>query len=361
MNDDSNQINKIIDTIIRLISLGLIAYLCISILKPFTIPVFWSIIFAVALDPLYRKINKITGNKRKISSIMVVLSSLIIMSLPIYLFLESAIKGITDIGSMYASGKFLIKSPNESIKSIPLIGNWLYESWELASKNLPSLLGQYQEYLKQFGLFLLDSIFGTGLTILNLTASILIAGFLLYTKSTNKIVYKIFEKIAGDFGVEFASITEQTIRNVVKGILGVAVIQASLAGFGFLMVDLPYAGLWVLICMILTIVQIGPGFVILPVIIWLFITKDLGPASIWSVYLVVVMLLDNILKPILLGKGASVPTIVIFLGAIGGFIFVGFLGLFLGAIILSITYKLLIFWLELETSGTPTNQNEKLR
>ncbi|MAH97942.1 MAG: AI-2E family transporter [Euryarchaeota archaeon] len=361
MNDDSNQINKIIDTIIRLISLGLIAYLCISILKPFTIPVFWSIIFAVALDPLYRKINKITGNKRKISSIMVVLSSLIIMSLPIYLFLESAIKGITDIGSMYASGKFLIKSPNESIKSIPMIGNWLYESWELASKNLPSLLGQYQEYLKQFGLFLLDSIFGTGLTILNLTASILIAGFLLYTKGTNKIVYKIFEKIAGDFGVEFASITEQTIRNVVKGILGVAVIQASLAGFGFLMVDLPYAGLWVLICMILTIVQIGPGFVILPVIIWLFITKDLGHASIWSIYLVVVMLLDNILKPILLGKGASVPTIVIFLGAIGGFIFVGFLGLFLGAIILSITYKLLIFWLELETLKIPKNQNEKPR
>ena len=113
--------------------------------------------------------------------------------------------------------------------------------------------------------------------------------------------------------------------------------------------------------MILTIVQIGPGFVILPVIIWLFITKDLGPASIWSVYLVVVMLLDNILKPILLGKGASVPTIVIFLGAIGGFIFVGFLGLFLGAIILSITYKLLVFWLELETSGIPTDQNEKIR
>ena len=127
------------------------------------------------------------------------------------------------------------------------------------------------------------------------------------------------------------------------------------------MVDLPYAGLWVLICMILTIVQIGPGFVILPVIIWLFIIKDLGPASIWSVYLVVVMLLDNILKPILLGKGASVPTIVIFLGAIGGFIFVGFLGLFLGAIILSITYKLLVFWLELETSGIPTDQNEKIR
>ncbi|MAJ51549.1 MAG: AI-2E family transporter [Flammeovirgaceae bacterium] len=361
MKEDSNQTNKIIDIIIRLISLGLIVYLCISILKPFIIPVFWSIIFAVALDPMYRTINQHIGNKRRITSIILVLSALSIMSLPIYLFLESAIKGITDIGSMYASGKFLIQSPNESIKSIPMIGNWLYDSWELASKNLPSLLGQYQEYLKQFGLFLLDSIFGTGLTILNLTASILISGFLLYTKGTNKIVYKIFEKIAGDFGVEFAAITEQTIRNVVKGILGVAVIQASLAGFGFLMIDLPYAGLWVLICMILTIVQIGPGFVIIPVIIWMFITKDLAPASIWSVYLILVMLIDNILKPIFLGKGASVPMIVIFLGAIGGFIFVGFLGLFLGAIILSIAYKLLVAWLDLETIEMPTDEFKKLK
>ena len=113
MKEKSTQINNIIDTIIRLISLGLIAYLCISILKPFIIPVFWSIIFAVALDPMYRKIDQLIGNKRRITSIIVVLSTLAIMSLPIYLFLESAIKGITDIGSMYASGKFLIQSPNE--------------------------------------------------------------------------------------------------------------------------------------------------------------------------------------------------------------------------------------------------------
>jgi predicted PurR-regulated permease PerM len=250
---------------------------------------------------------------------------------------------------MYASGKFLIQTPNESIKAIPIIGDWIYNSWHLASQNLPSLLTQYQDYLKQFGLFLLDSILGTGITIINLALSVLIAGILLYSKGTNKVVYKLFEKIAGDFGVEFASITEQTIRNVVKGILGVAAIQATLAGFGFLMVDLPYAGLWVLICLILTIIQLGPGFVIIPVIIWLFLTRELVPASIWSTYLVIVMLLDNILKPIFLGKGSSVPTVVIFLGAIGGFLFMGFLGLFLGAIILTIAYKLLIHWLGLKS------------
>ncbi|MEZ7971241.1 MAG: AI-2E family transporter [Cyclobacteriaceae bacterium] len=352
MKNDNSSINKVVDTAIRLISLGLIAYLCVSILKPFINPLFWGIIFAVALDPFYRKIDQLIGHKSKITSIITVLLTFMVISMPLYLFLESAIRGITDIGSMYASGKFLIQTPNESIKAIPLIGDWIYDSWQLASQNLPSLLNQYQDYLKQFGLFLLDSILGTGITIINLALSVLIAGILLYSKGTNKVVYKLFEKIAGDFGVEFASITEQTIRNVVKGILGVAVIQATLAGFGFLMVDLPYAGLWVLICLILTIIQVGPGFVIIPVIIWLFLTRELVPASIWSTYLVIVMLLDNILKPIFLGKGASVPTVVIFLGAIGGFLFKGFLGLFLGAIILSITYKLLITWLGLESINT---------
>ena len=273
----------------------------------------------------------------------------IVFLIPLYLFLESAINGITDIGSMYASGKFLIQTPDESIKAIPIIGDWIYDSWQLASQNLPSLLNQYQDYLKQFGLFLLDSILDTGIIIINLALSVLIAGILLYSKGTNIVVYKLFEKISGDFGVEFASITEHTIRNVVKGILGVAAIQATLAGFGFLMIDLPYAGLWVLICLILTIIQVGPGFVIIPVIIWLFFTRELVPASMWSTYLVIVMLLDNILKPIFLGKGSSVPTIVIFLGAIGGFLFNGFLGLFLGAIILSIAFKLLITWLGLES------------
>ena len=107
MKNDNSSINKVVDTAIRLISLGLIAYLCVSILKPFINPLFWGIIFAVALDPFYRKIDQLIGHKSKITSIITVLLTFMVISMPLYLFLESAIRGITDIGSMYASGKFL--------------------------------------------------------------------------------------------------------------------------------------------------------------------------------------------------------------------------------------------------------------
>ena len=152
----------------------------------------------------------------------------------------------------------------------------------------------------------------------------------------------------GERGDEFAEISNVTIKNVAKGILGVAIIQSTLAGIGFILAGVPYAGLWALICLILAIIQIGPALVIIPVIIYLFSTMGLLGAILWTVYFVVVMISDNFLKPILLGKGAPVPMLVIFLGTIGGFITSGFVGMFIGAIILSLGYKLFITWLDEE-------------
>ena len=152
----------------------------------------------------------------------------------------------------------------------------------------------------------------------------------------------------GERGDEFAEISNVTIKNVAKGILGVAIIQSTLAGIGFILAGVPYAGLWALICLILAIIQIGPALLIIPVIIYLFSTMGLLGAILWTVYFVVVMISDNFLKPILLGKGAPVPMLVIFLGTIGGFITSGFVGMFIGAIILSLGYKLFITWLDEE-------------
>jgi predicted PurR-regulated permease PerM len=136
-----------------------------------------------------------------------------------------------------------------------------------------------------------------------------------------------------------------TIRNVVKGVLGVAVIQSILAGVGLYFAHIPHAGIWILVCLILSIVQVGPALVLIPSSIYLFTTGDTMTATLWSVYFAVVLTSDNILKPILLGKGAPVPMLVIFLGVIGGFLMSGFIGLFTGAIVLSIGYKLLTAWI----------------
>jgi predicted PurR-regulated permease PerM len=129
---------------------------------------------------------------------------------------------------------------------------------------------------------------------------------------------------------------------VVKGILGVAIIQTTMAALGFFIAGVPFAGLWTILCLILAIIQIGVGSIAIPVVIYMFSVSDTTTAIILAIWLGITLLADNILKPILLGRNAPAPMLVIFLGSIGGFIYNGFIGLFLGAIVLTIEYKLFL-------------------
>ncbi len=164
-------------------------------------------------------------------------------------------------------------------------------------------------------------------------------------ESGGRVARDLFVRLAGKRGAEFADDAKVTVRNVVKGILGVAIIQALLAGIGFAVAGVPAAGLWAFLCLLLAIVQIGIGPIVIPIIIVMFYKANTVTAAILAVWLVLVMLSDNVLKPILLGRGAPVPMPVIFLGAIGGFMSMGFLGLFVGALVLSVGYKLFKAWL----------------
>jgi predicted PurR-regulated permease PerM len=181
--------------------------------------------------------------------------------------------------------------------------------------------------------------------ILQMMISIIIAGVLLVVKGTGESIRKFFRRLAGDRGDEFADVTMKTIGNVVKGILGVALIQALLVGIGLLVSGVPFAGVLTLVVFMLAVLQIPPLFVVIPVVVYLFSAKETTPAVLWTVYLLLAGFSDNILKPVLLGKGAPVPMLVIFIGVIGGFIFSGFIGLFTGAIIMSIGYKLFTAWI----------------
>ena len=206
---------------------------------------------------------------------------------------------------------------------------------------LDDLAQQYPTQVKAvvgMGLGLLAS---TSKGVLLLTASIIIAGvFLAYGESAAKAAKALFKRLAGNRSYDMATISALTIRNVVKGILGVAVIQSTLAAIGFIAAGIPAAGLWVLCCLILGIVQLGTFPVAIITIIYAWSSLSTLAATIFTIWMIIVSISDNVLKPILLGKGAPVPMLVVFLGAIGGFILSGFIGLFTGAIVLSLGYKL---------------------
>ena len=345
MNKQVTSTKEIVELLIRMSILILLFFYCFEILLPFIMPVLWAMIIAVAVFPIHDSLQKKLGKREKLSAAIITLAILSFIFIPTGFFISSISQTIIDFKNQAEAGAIHLDQPNPIIQTWPIIGKPLYDFLQNASGSLTTVFQKYQPEILTAAKTVMLGIVGSGLTFFQVIFSIIISGVLLSTKGTVEATHKIFERIAGKKGPEFVTLTASTIRSVVKGVLGVAVIQALLAGAGFFLASVPHAGIWGLVALILSIIQVGPGLVIIPVIIYLFTTGNSLFAGLWTAYFIVVMFSDNILKPLLLGKGAQVPMLVIFLGVLGGFFLSGFIGLFTGAIMLSIGYKLFLVWM----------------
>jgi predicted PurR-regulated permease PerM len=343
---EKNQTTNIYDTSIRLLFLAFIVAWCLMLVLPFVSIILWGVILALALSPLHNSITKWLGGRAKLSSTLIVVIFLAIIFIPGGFFIDSVIEGAKGLKASFDAGTLTIPLPSEKVKEWPLIGNRIYDAWSSASDNIGLFITNHKEQIGEFGQKFLKGFLSIIGTAFQFAVSIVIAGVLLVVKGANESVRKFFRKLVGDKADEYADVAYKTVGNVVKGILGVAFIQAFLIGLGFLFAGVPGAGLWTLIVFMFAVLQLPPAIIVIPIIVWLFSAIDTTPAIIWTIYLAVAGLSDNILKPILLGQGAPVPMLVIFLGVIGGFILSGFIGLFTGAIVISLGYKLFISWLD---------------
>ncbi len=351
-------IGPAIDIAIRIGAIALLIALCFTILRPFISPVMWGIILAIALYPACRKLSGVLGGRAKLASAIITAVMLLCIILPSIQMVGSLVGGTKYINERIQRGEIKVPPPPDKIDKWPLIGKSLNREWHEASENLRATLARFQPQLRAMSLWLLKSAMGTAIGLVQFALSIIIAGiFMAHAKGSGDMVRDLFVRLAGERGADFADISKKTVRNVVKGILGVAIIQAMLAGTGFFVAGVPAAGLWAFLCLFLAIIQIGIFPIVIPVIIYMFYSADTLTAGLLTGWLILVSLLDNFLKPILLGRGAPVPMLVIFLGAIGGFFSMGFMGLFVGAVLLSIGFTLLQVWLDgashPDTSGRP--------
>lgn len=336
-----------IDIAIRIGVIALVIALCFTILRPFISPVMWGIILAITLFPACRRLSSALGDRVKLASTIISAVMLLLIILPSIQMVGSLVSGTKSISERIQSGEIRVPPPPDDIDTWPLIGNSLKRVWDEASANLKATLSRFQPQLKAMSLWLLKAATGTALGLVQFALAIIISGiFMANARGSGNMAKTMFVRLAGERGAGFADIATKTVRNVVRGILGVAIIQALLAGIGFWVTGVPAAGLWAFICLFLAIIQIGLFPVVIPVVIYMFYSADTATAGLLTGWLILVSLLDNFLKPILLGRGAPVPMLVIFLGAIGGFLSMGFIGLFVGAVILSIGFKLFQAWLD---------------
>lgn len=338
--------NPVVHYAVQLLALSLLIYFCFEIIKPFLTLLIWASVLAITMYPLHKKITKWLGGRKWVSAIIIVVVMFLLIIGPATSLLLATIDEFKVLTAAYNEGRFYIPAPDETVKNWPVIGEKLYGIWLDASENIESFIGKHMETIKPIALKLLGLLSNAGMGILLLMASIIVGGFMMvYGEDGAKLARLLFVKLVGKQGEKMEQSIAVTVRNVAKGVIGVAFIQAILAGAGMMIAGVPLAGLWALIGMVLAIVQLGLMPVSLGVIIYIWSTADTLTAVLLTAWMLFVGVVDNIIKPFMMGIGAPAPILIVFMGTIGGFILSGFIGLFTGAIILTIGYTLVTAWL----------------
>ncbi len=338
--DNESHYNKAIYTALRIGFITLLLVWSFEIVKPFIMPVLWGIIISVALFPMFKKLAKLFGGREKLASALITISALLLLIIPSVLFVDSTISGIQNLASQMINGVIQIPLPDKSVSEWPLIGGKIYEIWLLASQSLESLLTKFSAELMAFAPSVLSFAAGFSTTILLFIISIIIAGALLTkAEASEKAAKSIFNTLIGEKGEGFVKLSVSIIRSVVQGVLGVAVIQSFLGGIGIWIIGIPMPGLWALIILFLAILQLPPILILGPLAIYVFSFANTTPAVIFLIWSLLVSASDAFLKPLLLGRGVDVPMLAILLGAIGGMMMSGIIGLFVGAVVLALSYK----------------------
>jgi len=320
---------------------------CFDIVQPFVRIVVWALIIAVALHPLHRSLANTLGGRQKVSATIFTLVGLSVVLVPTWLLGESTIQGLSALGQGLRNGTLGIPDPTPSVAEWPLIGDKVFAIWSEAASNIESFVRDYAPQLEKLGQRIFGVAAGMFVGVLQFVFSMIIAGALLMQAEGGLQVSKqIMTSLVGTKnGERFTHMSIETIRSVVKGVLGVAVVQAILAAIGLLAIGVPAAGLWAGLVLILAIVQLPPILVLGPIAFWVFSVAEPLPATVFLVYSFIVSISDAFLKPLLLGRGVETPMLVILIGAIGGAISAGVIGLFIGAVILSLGYELLVAWM----------------
>jgi predicted PurR-regulated permease PerM len=357
---DRVSMDRTVEEAIRIAAIAALVWWCFLIAKPFLVPVIWGAIIAITVFRGHHLLEAALGGRSKFAAVLITILLLLMLVVPSILLGNSLVTGANSLVESFHSGELSISPPPERVASWPLIGEPVAKFWTMASQDFGQAFRQASPLLKHVGAWLLSAAQGAGIALLHLVLAIFIAGaFLAHSAGAARIAQSVARRLAGERGLALADVAEKTVRSVASGILGVAVIQALLAGVGFLIAGVPAAGLLTLICLLSGVVQLGVVIVLIPVVIYLFATAETVVAVGFLIWAILIAPLDNILKPLLLGRGVNVPTLVIFVGAIGGFLSSGIVGLFLGAVILALGYTLFLTWLQQEE--TKTRPQEKLR
>jgi predicted PurR-regulated permease PerM len=342
-------LGRVTSATVRVVLLGAWIVWCLQIVFPFVIPILWGAIIATAAYPL---VQRLFPKRRTVGAIVFGVLGCALIVVPSWLILGSIGEFAIRIGKEWTDGKLEVPPPNPEVAQWPLIGERLHAVWKQAAETPAAVVERYLPQLRQVGRWLMQSLASLTLGVLqSLFAVVLAAAFIAKADATQRALVPIAERIAPERGQGLLDLASATVRGVAKGVLGVAVLQAVLAWLGMKIAGVPAPGAWALLVLIAAVAQLPSALVLGPVAIYLFMNSSTTVAVAFLVWAGLVGVVDNVLKPLVLGRGSRVPTLVIVIGAIGGMVSSGIIGLFVGAVVLAVGYELFVAWIKVEAKA----------
>ncbi|OLL31866.1 AI-2E family transporter [Burkholderia sp. SRS-W-2-2016] len=347
---------ELLDVLIRAGLVAVLAIACFRVFVPFLNLMVWAVILAITLYPLQVRLRSRLRGKDGLVATLIILISFAVILVPTYALGVAVANSIERAMDIFRSGDFRIPPPAESVAAWPLVGQRIFDFWTQASTDLTGLVQKFAPQMKEVGVAILGTVTGLGAGLLVFFVALIVAGILMaYGEKGHRSAVQIASRISGlENGPQIADLCTSTIRAVAQGVVGIAFIQMLLIGIGFIVMGIPGAGLLALAVLLIGIMQLPATLITVPVIAFVILTEGVSTATvIFSVYVFVAGLADNVLKPLLLGRGVAVPMPVVLIGALGGMVTGGVIGLFIGPVMLAVGYQLFWRWVKDQPESKP--------
>jgi predicted PurR-regulated permease PerM len=308
----------------------------------------WALILAITIYPLHQMLAARIGGKQGLASTLIVLLAVAVIITPTVMLGSHFADSVHDLVKGVRDNTLQVPAPSDKVASVPIVGNRVHALWSQAHEDLPAVVKSMQPKIGDLASKALGIVAGMGGSLLMFIFSFIVAGIMMaWGESGARAMQEIFERIAGlARGKEFTTLSTATVRAVASGVIGIACIQALIIGVALMIAGVPFAGLLAAVVLVLGIAQLPALLITLPVIGWIWASGEYAtvPAAAYSVLLFVGGMADNVLKPIMLGRGVDAPMPVILIGALGGMATTGILGMFIGATGLAVGYQIFMLW-----------------
>jgi predicted PurR-regulated permease PerM len=325
----------------------LLALGCLVVLRPFVSALLWAVVLCVSSWPIYRRLLVWLGNRNTLAAFVMSLAMILVILMPFVIIGTTLADNVQDLT---AAAKRIFQdgppAPPEWLAKIPVVGQKATDHWQSLAADTSKLWAEAQRLIEPLTAWVLKGGLLLGGGLIQLALSIFIAFFLFRDGvSAAKLLNTVVDRIGGERGGHLLAIAGKTIRGVVYGILGTALVQAVMAGIGFVIAGVPGAALLALLTFFCSVVPVaGTALTWLPAALWLFHQGSTG----WGIFMIIWGLLvanvDNVVKPWLISQGSDMPFILILFGVLGGALTFGFIGVFLGPTLLAVGFRLLEEW-----------------